>query len=259
MILRYDEWFENMHNFHEYLAARGQLSQAREPDDPLHNPYTWTHKQDGTPVWSIMAQDPEKIQTFQAGLSGIDIAVPVVGHFDFNLLENTTAEDEEERVELIDVGGGHGACLKQILSQYPKLNPKRCILQERPDVIEMAKASGGLPEGLQLIEHDFFTDQPVKGELRVCSFVPFSPRSGDNVTELSCTSHRSKGVFHAYDNARLLGPRLHRDPQSSCSFHDFRLPRFGLRHGTPQQSWRGRLPRRRHGPGCDDHGRERED
>ena len=95
-----------------------------------------------------MAQDPDKIQTFQVGLSGIDIAVPVVGHFDFNLLKNSAAENEEEKIELIDVGGGHGACLKQILSEYPELNPTRCILQERPDVIEMAKASGGLPEGL---------------------------------------------------------------------------------------------------------------
>ena len=217
-----------MHHFHEYLAARGQLSQAREPDDPLHNPYTWTHKQDGTPVWTIMAQDPEKIQTFQVGMSGIDVAVPVVGHFDFNILKNSAAEDEGEKIELIDVGGGHGACLKQILSEYPALNPRRCILQERPDVIEMAKASGGLPEGLQLMEHDFFKDEPVKGELGVGSFAPLLSRSRDSITELSCILHRSKGLFHAYDNARLLGPRLHPNSRSYCPLDDFRLPCLGL-------------------------------
>jgi len=154
-----------MYNFDDYLVARSQLSSAREPDDPLNNPYTWTHKQDGTPVWAIMAQDPEKIQTFQVGMSGLDLAIPVVGHFDFNLLKNS----DEKSIELIDVGGGHGACLKQIISAYPGLEPKKCILQERPDVIEMAKKSEALPEGLVLMEHDFLAEQPVKGTLVQCS------------------------------------------------------------------------------------------
>jgi hypothetical protein len=150
-----------MHNFDDYLVARSQLSSAREPDDPLHNPYTWTHKQDGTSVWAIMAQDSEKIQTFQVGMSGLDLAIPVVGHFDFDLLKN----NEEKSVELIDVGGGHGACLTQILKAYPGLDPRKCILQERPGLTDMARKSGTLPEGLVLMEHDFLTEQPVKGTL----------------------------------------------------------------------------------------------
>jgi len=148
-----------MHNFDDYLVARGQIPGAQEPSDPLHNPYTWTHKQDGTPVWAIMAQDPEKIQTFQVGMAGLDVAIPVIGHFDFNLLKS---EKEEEVVELIDVGGGHGVCLKQILDAYPDLDPKKCMLQERPDVIEMARESEILPN-VVLKPHDFLTEQPVKG------------------------------------------------------------------------------------------------
>lgn len=58
---RYDEWFKNMHNFDDYLVSHSQLAAAQEPDDPLYNPYTWTHDQEETPVWAIMAQDPEKI------------------------------------------------------------------------------------------------------------------------------------------------------------------------------------------------------
>lgn len=152
-----------MHNFDDYLVARGQLAHAHEPDDPLHNPYTWTHKQDGSPVWAIMAQDPEKIQAFQVGMSGLDMAIPVVGHFDFNLLKSTKEDVEKGTVELVDVGGGHGACLKQILTAYPDLDAKQCVLQDRPDVIEMAKASGALPEGLVLMAHNFRTEQPIKG------------------------------------------------------------------------------------------------
>jgi hypothetical protein len=154
-----------MHNFDDYLVARGELAHAHEPDDPLHNPYTWTHKQDGTPVWAIMAQDPEKIQTFQVGMSGIDMAIPVVGHFDFNLLISTNDDAARGIMELIDVGGGHGACLKQILESFPGLDPKKCMLQDRPDVIDMAKVSGTLPQGVVLMAHDFRIEQPIKGML----------------------------------------------------------------------------------------------
>lgn len=161
-LAEYDEWFKNMVNFDDYLAEKGLLGHAAEPFDQLHNPYTWTHKSEGTPVWAIMARDPEKIQTFQIGLSGIDLAIPVVGHFDYSVL---ATGDDEDTIELIDVGGAAGAVLKQIIEKYPALNPKKCMLQERPDVIDMAKSlpKGELPEGLQFMPHDFLTEQPVKG------------------------------------------------------------------------------------------------
>lgn len=160
---RYDEWFKNMHNFDDYLVARGQLANAQEPNDPVHNPYTWTNKLDGTPVWAIMAQNPEKIQTFQVGMAGLDVAIPVVGHFDFSSLKSTSEEQEKGRIELVDVGGGHGVCLKQILEKYPDLDAAKCVLQDVPDIIKMAKATDALPKGLKLMEHDFRTEQPVKG------------------------------------------------------------------------------------------------
>lgn len=135
---KYDEWFKNMHNFDDYLAARGQLANAREPDDALHNPYTWTHKQDGVPVWAIMARDPKKLHTFQAGMSGIDVAIPVVGHFDFDHLKTSP---NESRMELVDVGGGQGSCLKKILETYPELSPKKCVLQDIPENINAARST----------------------------------------------------------------------------------------------------------------------
>jgi hypothetical protein len=153
----YDQWFKNMHNFDDYLEAHNLLSHATEPDNPLHNPYTWTHKQEGTPVWTIMAQDPEKFANFQVAMSGLDAAIPVTGHFPFSSLVT-----HESKAQLVDVGGGHGAVLKQILSAHPDLDPKQVILQDRPEVIELAKSSG-LSVDVQLQAHDFMTEQPVKG------------------------------------------------------------------------------------------------
>jgi hypothetical protein len=53
--------------------------------------------------------------------------------------------------------------LKQILDKHPELDPKKVVLQDRPEMIEMAKAGGLLPEGVVLAGHDFTTKQPVKG------------------------------------------------------------------------------------------------
>ncbi|KAK0639234.1 S-adenosyl-L-methionine-dependent methyltransferase [Cercophora newfieldiana] len=137
----YDHWFKHMAKFDEYLAIKGQLEAAREPDDPLYNPYTFSSGQEGTPVWSIMAQDPEKLQIFQQGMSGIDVAVP-----------------------LVDIGGGHGVVLKKILGTYPEaLSSKNAVLQDREDVISLAKGSGILPSDVQLMVHDFIAEQPVRG------------------------------------------------------------------------------------------------
>ncbi|KAK3322662.1 S-adenosyl-L-methionine-dependent methyltransferase [Apodospora peruviana] len=160
----YDEWFKHMHNYDDYLVARGQLEHAAEPDDPLRNPFTFYHKQDGTPVWGIMAQNPEKLLTFQKGMAGIDVAIPVVGHFDFGVLKNSPEENEQGVAELVDVGGGHGIVLKKILDTHPKLSPENLVLEDRPDVIGLARESGVLPAEVKLLEHDFTTEQPVKGK-----------------------------------------------------------------------------------------------
>lgn len=152
-----------MHNFDDYLVEKGQLQNAREPDDPLHNPYTSYHKKEGTPVWEIMSQDPERFRTFQTGMAGIDLAIPVVGHFDFDILKNTPEETANNRVQLVDVGGGHGAVLKKIIETHQALSPSACVLQDLPNVIQLSRTNGLLPEEVQRQEHDFTKEQPVKG------------------------------------------------------------------------------------------------
>lgn len=115
-----------------------------------------------------MGQNPERLETFQRGLKGLDVMIPPVGHFDFGVLATgDNAEGEEEAVELVDVGGGHGAVLKQILDAYPQLNPERVILQDREDVVELAKLGQqngtGLPRGVRCAVHDFMGRQTIIG------------------------------------------------------------------------------------------------
>ncbi|KAK7408698.1 hypothetical protein QQX98_009114 [Neonectria punicea] len=96
-------------------------------------------------------------------MAGIDVAIPVTGHFDFSALKNSPAEDAQDVVELVDVGGGEGVVLKKILEAHPELSPKNCMLQERPEMIELTKSRTVLPTEVQLLEHDFMAEQPVKG------------------------------------------------------------------------------------------------
>ncbi|KAI7764424.1 hypothetical protein LZL87_003629 [Fusarium oxysporum] len=156
----YDEWFKHMYNFDDYLVSKGRYE---EPQDPLYNPYTAYWKQEGTPVWSIMMQNPERFQTFQTGMAGIDVAIPVTGHFDFSILKNDSSDTDNATIELVDVGGGEGTVLNKVLEAHPELSPKNCMLQERPEVIQLAKSKKTLPDDVQLVEHDFMTEQPVKG------------------------------------------------------------------------------------------------
>ena len=70
---------------------------------------------------------------------------------------------EADTVLLVDVGGGMGHDLEDLKTRFPDLKG-RLLLQERPEVIRQIAS---LSTGIEVIEHDFFTTQPVKG--------PFSP------------------------------------------------------------------------------------
>lgn len=123
----YDEYFKTMVPFDDYIDHRGF---ATEPDDVCNCPYTWRHKQDGVNTWAIMSSFPERIQTFQIGLSGQDAAVPIIGYYDFSKLKS-----DGDKVEIVDVGGGQGQSIIQILEAYPNLSASKMVLQDTKEVI----------------------------------------------------------------------------------------------------------------------------
>lgn len=66
-----------------------------------------------------------------------------------------------DAVLLVDVGGGLGHDLKDFKANYPHL-PGKLVLQERQEVISQIKE---LSSGIEASVHDFFTPQPIKGNL----------------------------------------------------------------------------------------------
>lgn len=66
---------------------------------------------------------------------------------------------------LVDVGGGVGTVLVELLSRQPKL---RAVLLERPGVLKLARAyltEQGVDARCELVEGDFFASVPTGGDL----------------------------------------------------------------------------------------------
>jgi hypothetical protein len=154
--LVYDESFLMISNLHMYLADKG----FKEPMDERYSPYAWNHKQEGTPIYEIMAQHPERLHAFQAGLAHADASIPLLGYYDFGQL----GEGDDSRISMVDVGGGAGHVVAQILKAYPQLDPSKFVLEDLPPVIKKASENENLPKSVQRIQHNFFTEQPVKGK-----------------------------------------------------------------------------------------------
>lgn len=62
----------------------------------------------------------------------------------------------------VDVGGGFGHQSAALLGAFPRLNGK-IILQDLPQTLEHLPPGVVVPEGIEKLPHDFFTEQPIKG------------------------------------------------------------------------------------------------
>jgi hypothetical protein len=152
--LVYDESFLMIDNLHMYLSEKG----LKEPVDQRYSPYAWKSRQEGTPIWDIMAQHPDRFHAFQAGLAHADSSVPLLGYYDFGQLATGV-----DRPAFVDIGGGAGHVIMQILKAYPALQPSQFILQDLAPVLKQANQNDTLPKDVVRMEHDFFKEQPVKG------------------------------------------------------------------------------------------------
>jgi hypothetical protein len=70
------------------------------------------------------------------------------------------ASDDEALI--VDIGGGAGHDLKGFRARYPDLKG-RLVLQEMPYMVEKIKREGACEGIVELMDHDFYEEQPVKG------------------------------------------------------------------------------------------------
>lgn len=71
------------------------------------------------------------------------------------------ARTEPGAILMVDVGGGPGQEIARFKEKYPEL-PGKFILQDLPLTLNRVEK---LPDGVEAMEYDFFTPQPVKGKI----------------------------------------------------------------------------------------------
>ena len=141
----------------DYFKEKGM----REPDGEAamtHNPDTWKHGMEGKTVFDVLEQDPERLQNFHMLMGMVEMLRPYTGFYDYGKFAT-----EDGRVAFVDMGGADGKTISKILEAYPQLKAETCVLQDREQVIEIAKKSPNLPKGVQALAHDFFQPQTVEG------------------------------------------------------------------------------------------------
>lgn len=151
----------------EYFRKYGR----REPAGQTHTPFgfSWGHPE--LPPWEVKALYPEYATIFAKSMKSKQI---VGGHmavagpaalYDLSWVGEEAAKKKDGEAVVVDVGGGLGQLLKDVISSVPRLKAEQCVLQDRGEVIEEARAAGDEAlRGVVMMEHDFHTVQPVKGE-----------------------------------------------------------------------------------------------
>ncbi|KAK4664672.1 uncharacterized protein QC763_507240 [Podospora pseudopauciseta] len=157
--------FKPFFQWPDYFSKYGR----REPLGQTHTPFSfaWGHAE--LPPWEVKALYPEYSASFKRSMQAKNIFggdIPITGGgalYDVSWVGSKTPTDENT-VKIVDVGGGMGHLVKELLENVQGLKPQECVLQDRPDVIEGVEKMGdpGL-KGVRFMSHDFHERQPVRG------------------------------------------------------------------------------------------------
>lgn len=220
----FDHFLQPMTDLPAYLKKHGPV----EPTSFYVNPYSEYHNaaDSGLTTWEIMSKDPDKIKTFQIGLTTGDAMVPVVGYYDFNQLALTDEEIQQdpERVSLVDIGGGVGNVVQRILQASPKLNPSNIVLEDLESILELSEKEKSAPEGVRKVVHDFWTPQPIKGKPDPIPLPPLHDSYAQNrlltLFLFRCIAQGQRHTISAESSttiATISAPKL--SSRSSLSWH----------------------------------------
>lgn len=163
--LTWDNGFVPYSAYPRYFAEYGR----KEPQGLTDVPGTFAY---GHPEWSyyeMLEHDPARRARFFRAMKPIEERMPIAGIYDFGWVVAKAEGDEKEtdRLLFVDVGGGRGHAIRAIHDEFPGLPLKRCMLQDRPEVIAAAKADEADDAdwaAVQKLAIDFHAEQPVKGK-----------------------------------------------------------------------------------------------
>ena len=165
-----------------FRAAAGLLDAVREGGVAFEGAH-------GLGFFAYLAEHPDLGAAFQGSMAdrSRQEAADVVAAYDFGAFGR-----------LVDVGGGTGVLLGQILAAAPRL---RGVLFDRPEVVEQARerlAAAGLAGRCEFVAGDFFASVPPGGDAYLLSRVVHDWDDGA-ARRILATCHRAMG-----DASRLL-------------------------------------------------------
>ncbi|KAJ6051332.1 uncharacterized protein N7446_005964 [Penicillium canescens] len=111
--------------------------------------------------FEFMKENPEAASQFNNHMTAYHQGRPSwmdVGFYDVESLFSNVCQDD---VLLVDVGGSMGHDLSEFRRKWSGA-PGRLVLQDLPDVVAQARTMQ-LNPSIEVMEHDFFTEQPIKG------------------------------------------------------------------------------------------------
>ena len=139
----------------EYLAKH----KVEDVEVPTQTPFCWHWGAEGKNFYQALLDDPEKLALFNIAMATEEESLPTLGMYPF---ENLALEDgSEDRKIIVDVGGGRGHSMVEIIKANP-LFSGRIVLQDRKPVLDAVPDEA--IHGVEKMPHDFFTPQPVKRE-----------------------------------------------------------------------------------------------
>ena len=112
---------------------------------------------------------------------------------------------EDEDVAIVDVAGGQGHMMKEIRTRNPRIKG-RFVVQDLPSTLEAVPTPA--PEGIEFMEYDIFTPQPIKN-----AFFYHYRHICHNWSDDDCTSFLEQVV-----------PVLQTQPRSKLLLVDMVLP-----------------------------------
>ena len=127
-------------------------------------------------IFGYLRDQPASFRKFQRAMTGFSAmtGAEVAAAYDFSGINH-----------LVDVGGGHGSMLSQIISQHSNVHG---VLYDRPEVIDKAAdvlKKGGQAEKIETKTGDFFKDVPAGADAYIMKHVIHDWDDDDSVKILS--------------------------------------------------------------------------
>ena len=123
------------------------------------SPFQYGHEM---PIWELFEKVPAQRKYFddymavrRVGLVTWHESFPMAAHL------GPGAKTDPDAVLLVDVGGNWGHEIRSFHTAHPDV-PGRLILQDLPIILDKVEHEDP-PRGIEVMNYDFYTLQPVKG------------------------------------------------------------------------------------------------